>query len=161
MCAVAKTVPIGGRVSIISLAMTADLLSNMNIPATTKSDLVWKIVELGASLAKKRGIPEYETSEAAIQSLQRRGLDLRTSDRGRRSVARALQDEVMSTDFDAEYMPNRVTKDMLTKTLREEYQAAASVARDLGIEPISFEEFCANKEKLSSPSVDNFNKGDE
>lgn len=140
-----KTVSIGGRVDIRSLATCAIYLDDLNAAARTKSDLLWKVVKMVANAAKQSGVREFDTVEDALECLKVHGLDIRSNDRGRKMVGSALQEEVMQRDFGAGLSSRVITKEMLTKTPREEYEAAADAARSMGIEPITFEEFCAGK----------------
>ena len=144
-----SSVAVGGRVDIKSLALVADLAEELKMPSVTKSDLLWKAVEIAATVAKKRGMRQYETAEEAMQSLHQRGLNLGTSERGRRSVAKVLQDEVMDLDFEG-VGTKRVTKSMLATNPKMEYALACMTAREYGIEPPSFEEFLKRKEELAT-----------
>jgi hypothetical protein len=144
------TVNIQARIDIISLAQVVQYFDSLNYKAQTKSDAVWKAVEMVKNSAiRQEKCVVGMTVEDAVHYLDEVGLSLRTNERARRSVASALQDEVKSTDFAETAMP--------VDNLYADYVAAVAMAKKMGREYPSFDEFKARLEKIRKEQEDGLN----
>lgn len=128
------TVSIQARVDIISLAQVVQYFDKLNYRPQTKSDVIWKAVEVIKNSAIRQSMCEPNLSvEDAVALLQKMGLGLVTNDRARRSVANALQADVMKDDFSLEKEP--------VDNLYTSYIEAVAMAKKMGREYPSFNEF--------------------
>lgn len=129
------TVSIQARVDIISLAQVVQYFDCLNYRPQTKSDILWKAIEVIKNSAIRQSMCDPNISvEDAVTLLHRMGLGLVTNDRARRSVANALQVEVMKDDF-------RIEKEAPIDNLYADYTEAVAMAKKMGREYPSFEEF--------------------
>jgi len=133
------TVSITARLDICSVAACAAYLQAQGEVLTTKSDLIWRVVELfKASVERKMEVPTR--ADDALHLLESLGISVTGNDRQRRQVGRALQEQNSQEDFGHSTTPNsRVTKTNLTQ--EDKYQLMCT-ARELLHKPvISREEY--------------------
>jgi len=140
-----KNVSIQARIDIISLATLARAFNNAGLRIMTKSDLVWEAIEQIASAYQRKGATRFETIEDALAYLEHAGLPIGTNKRALRSIMKAQVAQNLEMDFPDYRQGARVTKGMLQKSDREEYEEAAAAIRGIGGTPISFEQFMENK----------------
>lgn len=132
-----KTVNINGRVPIIDLALCALYMHEAGSPALSRSDLMWKVVTVVANSARKKFGKDFTTVADALHFLESEGLILGTSDRTKRSVAKALQEDDLSLEYHS--------TNTIVDTIEAEYKAAKTMAESMHLPVISFEEFVKNK----------------
>lgn len=140
-----KTISIQGRVEIISLATLARAYEEGGLRLRSKSDILWHAIEQLSAAYQKQGIVPFETVEDALSYMESLRIPLATSARTRREVQNAQVKQNLEMDFPDYRQGARVTKDMLQKSDREEYEEAAAAIRGIGGTPISFEQFMENK----------------
>jgi hypothetical protein len=146
-----KTMTVPGRVDIVSYATVVRGYAERGIHLKTKSDVIWQVVEDMAAFMERQGTERYAMVDAALDALTRAGLFMATNDRAKRSIARALQTDVLAEVDMQDYGTQRVTKKMLEGMEHDPfrdgdldgmYDAACIAARTVGGEmPLSREEY--------------------
>ena len=106
----AKNVTIEARVELESLAYMARYLQSIGMPATSKSDLVYKSLKVAVHAALKSSQEDiFRSTEEALQYLERIGLSSFTS--RSKIVVAALQKEALDADgFSMAYGDRRQIK---------------------------------------------------
>jgi hypothetical protein len=146
-----STINVQGRIDIKSLAMVARAYLERGSMFTCRSDLMGRIVDDASIAAERLGVDRPETDEAAFDYLKSVGINLASSDRGRREVRRALIRDVGVHDYYGEdLMQKRTTKrDMGNASIdyKEMYDTVANFQKAKGIVPVSFEKFMEGKKR--------------
>jgi hypothetical protein len=90
------TLPIQGRISIISFANLAKAYEIERVPFRSKSDILWRAVEqLSIMYRYKLGdeLTAFETIEDAVNYLSSIGIELGSNNRARRTVEKRISTE--------------------------------------------------------------------
>jgi len=129
-----STVSITARLDIRSVAACAAFLHTAGERITTKSDLIWRVVEIFKnSIVSKDATRAVDTVEDAIAIFEELGISVVSNDRQRRQIGRALQEESGMADFGCSpHQHKRVTKDEVV-TREDRYQSLCMLREDQGL----------------------------
>lgn len=157
-----KTINIQARLDIITIANLTKIYADKDIVVRSKSDLVWRAVEqLTTMYIEKGAIVPFSDVYTALEYLKSRNLQIDTSARTRRQVMNAMATTSLEADFGSTNYGEKITKERMASieetcerservasdSDREEYELARKMGESMGLAPISFETFLANKKK--------------
>jgi hypothetical protein len=112
------TLPIQGRISIISFANLAKAYEIERVPFRSKSDILWRAVEqLSIMYRYKLGdeLTAFETIEDAVNYLSSIGIELGSNNRARRTVEKRISTESYFLET-GELPPKPLTMTQIRKT---------------------------------------------
>lgn len=173
---ITKTISIAGRLDICSFATLARSYEDEGMRMRSKSDILWQAVEqLSAAYCEKRGEEPFTDVREAIEYMESIGIPLVTNMRALRETtsAKIYQDAGDDYGVDVLYEQAEATarrkevKRRLNKrggisidSDRARYEEAVRAGRELGMEPISFEEFIENDRRKQEAITETINEID-
>ncbi|MFA5378306.1 MAG: hypothetical protein WC455_21310 [Dehalococcoidia bacterium] len=124
-----NTVSVTARLDIKSLAICASFLHKQGEFLTTKSDLIWRIMEIFKNSIVGKGIVALpETIEDAVCMLEEIGISMAGNERQRRQLSRAMQEQTGVADFGCSPLRKQVTKSQPSR--EDRYQALCMLRAD-------------------------------
>ncbi len=161
-----KTAGVSGRIKICSFATMVKGMKDRGIMLRSKSDAIWNAVEMLSIMYTKGGMEEFTDIREAVLYLDSIGLSLQSNERGKRSVIAAKIVQDAEDDYGVDYLTGMVagrkTKGIMTSLPpdREMYDIVAKKMREMGREPISYEQYLLNKNK-PLPQGEEDNSGED
>jgi hypothetical protein len=138
-----KTISIQGRVDICSFATLTRELEAEGIMVRSKSDIVWRAIEMLAGMySRKHQTVGFTSIPDAIDYMDRIGIPLGTNSRVQKSIVQASADESFFLETGEDVGRVTTKKSILSSNdERAKYDLVAGVMRTQGIEPITFEQY--------------------